>query len=58
MARTTGYTCTAVANLMMDGGFSTIGVSAPEMVGIGEGNLLYVLKYLGERGVIYNIEVE
>lgn len=55
MARTTGYTCTAVANLMLDGRFSTIGVSAPETVGIGEGNLTYVLKYLEERGVEYRV---
>ncbi len=55
MARTTGYTCTAVANLMLDGGFKTQGVSAPETVGMGEGNLAYVLKYLEERGVIYKI---
>jgi lysine 6-dehydrogenase len=53
MARTTGYTCTAVANLMLDGGFTTSGVSAPETVGMGEGNLTYVLKYLAERKVIY-----
>ncbi len=55
MARTTGYTCTAVANLMLDGGFSTIGVSAPETVGTTDGNLAYILKYLEERGVIYKI---
>lgn len=55
MARTTGYTCTAVANLMLDGGFDTQGVSAPEIVGAGEGNLSYILKYLEERNVIYKI---
>lgn len=53
MARTTGYTCTAVANLMLDGEFTTLGVSAPEMVGMGERNLTYVLKYLSERNVTY-----
>lgn len=55
MARTTGYTCTAVANLLLDGGFKTTGVSAPETVGEGTGNLSYVLKYLEERGVKYTI---
>lgn len=55
MARTTGYTCTAVANLMLDGGFETEGVSAPEMVGFGKGNLGYIIRYLEERGVIYTI---
>ncbi len=53
MARTTGYTCTAVANLMLDGGFESHGVNAPETVGAGQGNLTYILKYLEERGVHY-----
>jgi saccharopine dehydrogenase-like NADP-dependent oxidoreductase len=55
MARTTGYTCTAVANLLLDGGFKTEGVSAPETVGEVPGNLAYILKYLEERGVKYLI---
>ncbi|WP_340114343.1 saccharopine dehydrogenase family protein [Maribellus mangrovi] len=55
MARTTGYTCTAVANLMVDGGFDEFGVHAPEIVGAGAGNLAYILKYLEERNVIYKI---
>ncbi|WP_346861308.1 saccharopine dehydrogenase C-terminal domain-containing protein [uncultured Draconibacterium sp.] len=55
MARTTGYTCTSVANLILDGGFKTEGVSAPETVGEQTGNLAYILKYLKERGVKYNI---
>ncbi|MCY1719670.1 saccharopine dehydrogenase NADP-binding domain-containing protein [Prolixibacteraceae bacterium Z1-6] len=53
MARTTGYTCTAVANLLLDGGFKTSGVSAPENVGEDEGNLSYIFKYLQEREVNY-----
>lgn len=56
MARTTGYTCTAVANLMIDGGIKEAGVLAPEMVGTGEGNLAYVVKYLENRGVIYQVD--
>jgi len=55
MARTTGYTCTAVANLILDDGFKTEGVNAPENVGEGEGSLAYILKYLKERGVKYVI---
>ncbi len=53
MARTTGYTCTAAANLLLDKGYTKYGVSAPEMVGAVEGNLQYILKYLEERNVIY-----
>ena len=53
MARTTGYTCTAAANLLLDGGFSEYGVNPPEYLGTGEGNLAYILRYLEERGVKY-----
>ncbi|MBT3382960.1 MAG: saccharopine dehydrogenase [Prolixibacteraceae bacterium] len=55
MAKTTGYTCTAVANLLLEGGFSNAGVNAPEIVGTKKGNLTYILKYLAERGVHYKI---
>jgi len=55
MARTTGYTCTAAANLILDKGFTTTGVSAPEIIGAKEGSLGYILKYLEERDVIYRI---
>jgi len=56
MARTTGYTCTAAANLMLDGGFSEYGVNSPEYLGKGEGNLAYILRYLEERGVKYSAD--
>jgi len=56
MARTTGYTCTAVANLLLDGAFVKEGVNAPEIVGAQPGSLTYVLKYLEERNVKYIIE--
>ena len=55
MARTTGYTCAAAANLLLDGGFTIQGVNPPEYVGEAEGNLTYILKYLEERGVIYKL---
>lgn len=53
MARTTGYTCNAVANLMLDNGFNNIGVNPPELVGAEKGNLTYVFQYLKERDVNY-----
>lgn len=56
MARTTGYTCTAVANLLLDGGFSENGVNPPEFIGKEDGNLAYILKYLKERNINYSIE--
>ncbi len=33
MARTTGFTCTAVANLVADGIYKRIGISPPEYLG-------------------------
>ena len=56
MARTTGYACASVANLLLESGYSTPGVSAPELVGAKQGNLGYILKYLAERNVIYQIK--
>jgi len=51
MARTTGYTCNAVAQLVLDGEFSRKGICPPEFVGLAEGCLNRVEKYLKDRGV-------
>ena len=53
MARTTGFTCTAVANLVLDGKFSRKGICPPEYVGEADGNFQFVRNYLTERGVHY-----
>jgi saccharopine dehydrogenase-like NADP-dependent oxidoreductase len=53
MARTTGYTATAAANLFLDGLFSEKGVFPPELVGKHEKCFNYFLKYLKDRNVIY-----
>ena len=53
MARTTGYTATAAANLFLDGLFSEKGVFPPELVGKQEKCFHYFLNYLKERNVIY-----
>ncbi|MBN1819512.1 MAG: saccharopine dehydrogenase NADP-binding domain-containing protein [Prolixibacteraceae bacterium] len=55
MARTTGYTCTAVANLLLEGKWTRKGVLPPEFVGESKGNLTYILRYLAERDVNYKI---
>ena len=52
MARTTGYTATAAANLFLDGLFTDKGVFPPEFVGKEEGCFDYVLNYLKDRNVI------
>jgi len=58
MARTTGYTCTAVVNLLLKEKFTRKGICPPEYVGEEEGNLSFVLDYLAERKVIYKITKE
>lgn len=53
MARTTGYTCTAVAHLVLNGQFNRKGICPPEYVGENEADFDFVVKYLADRGVIY-----
>ena len=53
MARTTGYTCTAVANLVIEGKYKKTGISPPEFLG---DNFNEVNKYLADRNVIYDIQ--
>ncbi len=53
MARTTGYTATAAANLFLDGLFVEKGVFPPELVGKHQACFDYFMKYLKERGVNY-----
>ena len=53
MARTTGFTCTAVANLVVNGDYKRIGISPPEYLGE---HFNFVKKYLEERGVNYKVK--
>jgi len=57
MARTTGYTCTAVANLLLNGDFVRKGICPPEYVGEDEKNFNFILKYLKDRGVVYHLSI-
>ena len=56
MARTTGYTCTAAVNLVLAGKFNRKGISPPEFLGEADGCLEFILNYLKERGVQYEIK--
>ncbi|MEC7646058.1 MAG: saccharopine dehydrogenase C-terminal domain-containing protein [Bacteroidota bacterium] len=53
MARTTGFTCSAVANLIINGEYNKTGISPPEYLGE---HFDFVKAYLNERGVIYNVK--
>ncbi|MBC8047383.1 MAG: saccharopine dehydrogenase NADP-binding domain-containing protein [Fimbriimonadaceae bacterium] len=57
MARTTGYTCTAAAVLILENKFTRKGISTPEYLGEDENNFRDVLKYLEERKIYYKIFV-
>jgi lysine 6-dehydrogenase len=56
MARTTGYTATAVAHLVADSRFTRKGICPPEYVGEQEEHYRFVLKYLSDRGVNYEMQ--
>ena len=58
MERTTGYTCTAAANLVLDGLYSQKGISPPEYLGREEQCFQYVMRYLQERNVNYRLQVK
>ncbi len=53
MARTTGYTCTAVVRLLERGLYRRPGVSPPEYVGAQPGCFEFVVERLAERGVAW-----
>ncbi|MEO7522802.1 MAG: saccharopine dehydrogenase C-terminal domain-containing protein [Ferruginibacter sp.] len=53
MSRTTGYTCTAAVNMLINRLFTQKGVFPPELVGSNKECFDFVLSYLEERGVVY-----
>ena len=56
MARTTGYTATAVTRLLLNKKYSRIGISPPEFLGEDEECLKAVVKDLEDRKVFYKKE--
>ncbi|MBI1780350.1 MAG: saccharopine dehydrogenase NADP-binding domain-containing protein [Sphingobacteriales bacterium] len=53
MARTTGYTCTAAVNMLIEKLFTEKGVFPPELVGRHPECFEYILKYLAERKIYW-----
>lgn len=53
MARTTGYTATAVANMFLEGLFTEKGVFPPELIGKSDVCFNFILNYLKERDIQY-----
>ncbi len=58
MARTTGYTATAAANLLLNGQYKKKGIISPEMLGAENGCFDFILSYLKYRGVNYRFKEE
>ncbi len=56
MARTTGYTCTAAVELVLNGNFNRVGICPPEYLGEDENNFKFILSHLRDRGVIYDVK--
>lgn len=54
MARTTGFTATACAELVLQNRFSGKGVFPPELLGMDPDGFRFVMDYLAERKVKYN----
>ena len=53
MSRTTGYTCTAALNMLIEKLFIEKGVFPPELVGKDETCFNFILNYLSERNIHY-----
>ncbi len=53
MARTTGYTCTAAVELVLQGLYKRTGISPAELIGEDEPCFHFVMNYLGARKVNY-----
>jgi len=54
MARTTGYTCSAVARYFLEGKYDRKGICPPEYLGEDDGCFNFVLSYLHEKGITIN----
>lgn len=57
MSRTTGYTCTAAVNMVLNKLFTSAGVFPPELVGAREDCFDFMISYLAERNVRYEKRV-
>jgi lysine 6-dehydrogenase len=55
MARTTGYTCTAMVNAIAEGLYTEPGLSPPELVGRNEACFYYIFDYLAARGIRFDV---
>ena len=55
MARTTGFTCTAMVNAIAEGLFTEPGLSPPEIVGRNKACYDFIIDYLAARGIRFEV---
>jgi lysine 6-dehydrogenase len=55
MARTTGFTATGTAEMILNGMFTQKGLFPPELVGKEPGCFEFILSYLKERSISYSV---
>jgi len=55
MARTTGYTCTAAARLILEGAYTRKGISTPEYLGEEETHFRFIMEKMRERNIEYRV---
>ncbi|MHA1938213.1 MAG: saccharopine dehydrogenase family protein [Candidatus Thorarchaeota archaeon] len=58
IARTTGYTCAAVAQIVLEGKFKEKGIIPPELLGRHSEVFHKVIEYLRKRNVIFKETIE
>jgi saccharopine dehydrogenase-like NADP-dependent oxidoreductase len=58
IARTTGYTCTAIAQIILEGKFKEKGIIPPELLGKHSEVYHQVIEYLRKRNVIFKKTIE
>jgi saccharopine dehydrogenase-like NADP-dependent oxidoreductase len=51
MSRTTGFTCTAVARLVLSGKYKRKGISPPEYIGENKACFEFILQELKKRNI-------
>lgn len=56
MARTTGYSCAAVAEIFLTDGFKKHGIIPPELIAGQKGLFSRIVNYLENRGVVIKLE--
>jgi len=54
MARTTGYPCTAMARLIIDGKFKKKGICPPEFVSESDECFDFIMEFLARKDIHYN----